>query len=68
MVVVLNWNGWDCDTRECLESLRRVTYQNCRILLVDNGSSDSSVEQVRAFTCPDTERPIIGPWTTATTV
>jgi len=44
-VVVLNWNGWD-DTRECLESLREVN--GCRVLLVDNGSTDGSVERARS--------------------
>lgn len=36
-IVILNWNGL-ADTRECLESLRAVTYPNARIIVVDNGS------------------------------
>lgn len=44
-IVVLNWNGWD-DTRECLQSLRAVT-PGCRVLLVDNGSTDDSVARTR---------------------
>lgn len=42
-IIILNWNGKE-DTKECLESLKNVTYPNYEILLVDNGSSDSSVE------------------------
>jgi GT2 family glycosyltransferase len=42
-IIVLNWNGKD-DTAECLESLRKVTYPNFKVLLVDNASTDGSVE------------------------
>lgn len=45
-VVVLNWNGWE-DTRECLLSLRDVS-PRCRVLLVDNGSTDDSIACARA--------------------
>lgn len=40
-VVILNWNGWQ-DTLKCLESVRRLDYSNCRIIVVDNGSEDDS--------------------------
>ncbi|HSC77769.1 MAG TPA: glycosyltransferase family 2 protein [Candidatus Acidoferrales bacterium] len=46
-VIVLNWNNWPV-TVECLESLRRATYAQCRVLLVDNGSSDDSEKVLRA--------------------
>jgi GT2 family glycosyltransferase len=36
-IVILNWNGIE-DTRECLQSLRNVTYPSYRIVVVDNGS------------------------------
>lgn len=36
-IIMLNWNSID-DTRECLESLRKVTYPNYDIIVVDNGS------------------------------
>jgi hypothetical protein len=36
-IIILNWNSID-DTRECLESLKNVTYPNYDIIVVDNGS------------------------------
>ena len=45
-IIVLNWNGWQ-DTIECLESLQRITYPNYQIIVVDNGSTDDSVKQIR---------------------
>jgi len=45
-IIVLNWNG-KCDTIECLESLKRITYPNYDIVLVDNGSTDGSVSDFR---------------------
>jgi GT2 family glycosyltransferase len=54
--VVLNYNGRDV-TLDALASLTRMTYPSCRLLVVDNGSTDGSyaaiagrfpqVEQVR---------------------
>jgi GT2 family glycosyltransferase len=44
--VVLNWNGWR-DTLECLGALKRVAYASCTIIVVDNGSTDDSVERIR---------------------
>lgn len=44
-IVVLNWNGWR-DTVECLESLQKLSYPNYRVILVDNGSIDDSVNQI----------------------
>jgi GT2 family glycosyltransferase len=45
-VVVLNWNGWR-DTVRCLQSLQQLAYPNYRIIVVDNGSTDDSVDQIR---------------------
>lgn len=47
-IIVLNWNGWR-DTIECLESLQRLTYPNYQIIIVDNGSTDGSVEQIKTW-------------------
>ncbi len=45
-IIILNWNGKK-DTIECLESLKHITYPNYELLLVDNGSTDGSVECFR---------------------
>jgi len=45
-IVVLNWNGWH-DTLACLRSLERLTYPRCRVIVVDNGSTDGSVDRIR---------------------
>lgn len=44
-IVILNWNGKK-DTIECLNSLKKITYSNYEIILVDNGSADGSVEML----------------------
>lgn len=43
-IVVLNWNGW-ADTLKCVASLEKLESSDAQILLVDNGSSDDSVEE-----------------------
>lgn len=45
-VVILNWNGWP-DTIQCLNALARSTYKRLSVIVVDNGSIDDSVEQIR---------------------
>ena len=45
-VLVLNWNGCK-DTVECLRSVEKIQYSNFEIVLIDNGSSDNSVETVQ---------------------
>ena len=44
--VVLNYNGLDLNDI-CISSLLETNYPNYKILFVDNGSSDESVERVR---------------------
>jgi GT2 family glycosyltransferase len=45
-VIILNWNGLE-DTIECLESLKKITYTNYEVIVVDNGSrgNDAAVLQ-----------------------
>ncbi|MFO1264546.1 MAG: glycosyltransferase family 2 protein [Rhodoferax sp.] len=43
-IVVLNWNGWE-DTLKCVASLESLDFKEAHVVLVDNGSSDDSVEQ-----------------------
>lgn len=45
-VIVLNWNGKQ-NTSECLRSLMRLEYPNCKIIIVDNASTDGSQEFLR---------------------
>jgi GT2 family glycosyltransferase len=45
-IVVLNWNRRD-DTLACLASLARAELGGARVLVVDNGSRDGSVEAIR---------------------
>ncbi|MBZ4219927.1 MAG: glycosyltransferase family 2 protein [Chlorobium sp.] len=52
-IVVLNWNGAEV-TLACLESLAPVMSPSCRVLVVDNGSTDGSPEKIRAA-FPDIE-------------
>ncbi|CDG65066.1 glycosyltransferase [Methanobacterium sp. MB1] len=47
-IVILNWNGWK-DTIECLESLFHINYPHYQIVVVDNGSQDSSVQRIRDY-------------------
>ncbi|MBN8545596.1 MAG: glycosyltransferase family 2 protein [Ignavibacteria bacterium] len=46
VVIMLNYNGAK-DTVECIESVQRIDYENYRILIVDNCSTDNSVEVFR---------------------
>jgi hypothetical protein len=45
-IIIVSWNGRD-DTLACLASLRQVTFQPRHILVIDNASTDGSVEAIR---------------------
>jgi GT2 family glycosyltransferase len=47
-IIILNWNGWK-DTVECLESLYRIDYPNYDVIVVDNGSTDDSIEKIKEY-------------------
>jgi GT2 family glycosyltransferase len=47
-IIILNWNGWR-DTIECLESLYKIDYINFDVILLDNGSKDRSLEEIKAY-------------------
>jgi len=51
-IIILNWNGWE-DTIECLESVFRNTYPNYQVIVLDNGSTDDSVEKIDLGTIED---------------
>lgn len=42
-IIILNYNGWK-DTIECLESLKKITYPNYEVLVVDNASKGNDIE------------------------
>lgn len=46
-IVILNWNNAP-DTLACLESVSGLDYPNYYPLVVDNGSTDDSVDKIRA--------------------
>lgn len=45
-IIVVNWNGKE-DTAKCLDSLRQLNYPDFDVIVVDNASSDSSVEYLK---------------------
>lgn len=45
-IIILNWNGAD-DTIACLSSLKKMTYTNYGIIVIDNGSSDNSIHRIQ---------------------
>lgn len=45
-IVILNWNGVD-DTLKCLDSVKEIDYPNFDVIVVDNGSTDNSVEVIK---------------------
>lgn len=45
-IITLNWNGID-DTSSCLESLRKLDYDNFRTIVVDNGSENKEAEKLK---------------------
>lgn len=42
-IIILNWNGLK-DTIECLGSLKKITYPNYQIIVVDNGSKGNEAD------------------------
>ena len=48
-IILLNWNNAP-DTIECLESLRSIPNTSTHIILVDNNSTDGSLEKIKKWT------------------
>ena len=46
LIVVLNWNSCEM-TKECIQSLLAMEADAFKIMIVDNGSRDGSVEYLR---------------------
>ena len=45
-IVVLNYKGWR-DTNKCIAALLDQTYKDFEIYLIDNGSGDDSVRELK---------------------
>lgn len=45
-IIVINWNGFD-DTVECLKSLKKLDYNNFKIVLVDNNSKNNQGSKLK---------------------
>lgn len=52
-VIIVNYNGKDV-ILDCLQSLEKQTWKDFDIIIVDNGSSDDSVEAIRNFSLQST--------------
>lgn len=46
LVIILNWNSHE-ETIAAVHSVLQMNYPNCRIALIDNGSEQQSVDEVR---------------------
>ncbi|PYP83313.1 MAG: glycosyltransferase family 2 protein [Candidatus Angelobacter sp. Gp1-AA117] len=50
-IIILNWNSYDL-TQDCLLSLQKMDYPAFEVVLVDNGSTDGSIEKLQQeFPC-----------------
>ncbi len=47
-IILLNWNGWR-DTAQCISSLADLHSAAARIVVVDNGSTNDSVNRLKAL-------------------
>ncbi|MDD2881492.1 MAG: glycosyltransferase family 2 protein [Rhodoferax sp.] len=45
-ISILNWNNAD-ETLHCLESLKKINQSNVRIIVLDNGSTDDSIQKLQ---------------------
>jgi len=46
-VIILNYRGWQ-DTIGCITSLKKLTYPDFKMIVVDNASGDQSVTEIQA--------------------
>lgn len=45
-IVTINWNGLN-DTKKCIESAKKINYNNYEIVVVDNGSKNDEAQKIR---------------------
>ena len=46
LVVIINYNGYE-NTVECLESIRRITYPNYKVVVIDNASRNDEISDLK---------------------
>ncbi|WP_066021812.1 glycosyltransferase family 2 protein [Clostridium sp. CT7] len=44
-IIIVNYNAYK-DTIECVKSLRKISYKNYKVIIVDNASTDESVARI----------------------
>ncbi|WP_455645973.1 glycosyltransferase family 2 protein [Methanosphaera sp.] len=47
-IILLNWNGYE-DTLEALESLYQINYPNYNVIVVDNHSTNDSIDKIKSY-------------------
>ena len=47
-IIILNWNGWE-DTTNCLNSLSDTTQEDDYVFIIDNFSTNNSVEKINNY-------------------
>lgn len=47
-IIIVNYNNWE-DTIECLESVLRIHNNNYQVIIIDNGSNNNSLDELRAW-------------------
>lgn len=45
-IIIVNWNNAN-DTIDCIQNLQKISYDNFKVFLIDNGSSDDSVQGLK---------------------
>jgi hypothetical protein len=45
-IVILTWENYE-EAADCIDSLESITYPNYRVIVVDNGSNDGSIEALQ---------------------
>ncbi|HZW58239.1 MAG TPA: glycosyltransferase family 2 protein [Nitrososphaerales archaeon] len=53
-IIILNWNG-GMDTLLCLESVFQNVYTNFDVIVVDNGSTDDSIQKLKEYALGEIE-------------
>ncbi len=45
-IIIVNWNNAE-DLKRCIESLIKISYKKIEIVIVDNGSTDDSIDEIK---------------------